>query len=120
MREPTDICIRMLRGDTCARSLFVRRGGVPLMLDAGDRGRLCVFGEGSTPVVSRNVLPSDQRPDGAIPVLLEPEDTQSLAEGDYRLELELRLADGTVVTPLHGTLRIIGDYITPEVRDAQP
>lgn len=110
------INLRMMRGDTCSRSILIRRGGETLYLTDGDIGRFFVFERSGEVVISKTLTAADQRPDGAIVLELAPSDTEPLEGGDYGLEVELVLADGTVITPMRGILRLHTDLITPEVR----
>lgn len=112
------INLRMVRGDTCSRSLIIKCGGEVLYLTDSDTGRFFVFDRSGRVVISKTLTTDDQNEDGAIVLTLEPSDTEQLEGGDYGLEMELMLSDGTVITPMRGILRLHTDLITPEVRDS--
>lgn len=112
--------IKMLRGDTFSRSLRVTERGELVTLRGSDSGTLGLFDIGGECVVKKEVVRVLPEADATCMVNLAPEDTEGLPCGRYTLEVELRFANGTVVTPIQCPLELLEDYITPEVRDAQP
>ena len=105
-----------VRGDTFAFAFRLLQGGVARTLVAGDVGRLKLFNNDGSAVVTVTVSVGDQEEDGRINVVVPASSTQDLDSGRYPYELEMVFADGEVYTALSGFINLVLDKITPGVR----
>lgn len=105
------------RGDTFYGNSVrvVNEDGTPVL---GNNGKVH-FGifRGENPILIKSYTAADRDENGYIQFGLLPDETAELTPREYSFEVEFEISDTEVFTAIAGTLTVIADKITPEVRE---
>jgi hypothetical protein len=104
------------RGDTVRVPLTFEVGGAdPYVMQPGDELLFVCF-RGNQALFRVKMTDADQLDDGSIQLVIASTQTENLRPDTYSYEVELLTASGEKHTAGNGTLMLIADKITPEVR----
>lgn len=112
----TSPLLAFYRGDTVRVPLTFEVGGAdPYVMQPGDELLFVCF-RGSQALFRVRMTDADQSEDGSILLVIPSAATENLRPDTYSYEAELLTASGEKYTAGNGTLMLIADKITPEVR----
>lgn len=111
--------IKFTRGDTVTKRLRIKKGGIPLILQEGDSGRLRIYDKADEIIIEKTFDMESQDDDGFIYIPFATSDTEDLQPKQnmrtikYHYEIEIVGANGALFTPLlNGNFILYVDKIT--------